>query len=68
MIGMDMRSGQAARMLGVAVVTLRRWDKSGHLMPTWRTPGGHRRDSTDDLNAMAGRSAPNRRTVGYEGV
>ena len=65
---MDMSIGQAACLLGVAVVTLRRWDKSGHLRPAWRTPSGHRRSSMDDLNAMTGRSAPDRKTVGYARV
>lgn len=60
--------GQAARVLGVAIVTLRRWDRFGHLRPAWRTPGGHRRYSTADLNAMAGKSAPDRKTVGYARV
>ena len=32
-----------ARRLGVAVVTLRRWDREGKLKPLFRTVGGHRR-------------------------
>mgnify|MGYP006282672091 FL=1 len=52
----------------VAVVTLRRWDKTGDLRPAWRTPGGHRRYSMDALNTMSGRSAPKRKTVGYARV
>jgi len=35
--------GEMARSLGVAVVTLRRWERSGKLKPTLRTAGGHRR-------------------------
>jgi predicted site-specific integrase-resolvase len=35
--------GEMARRLGVAVVTLRRWDREGRLKPTLRTLGGHRR-------------------------
>ena len=38
-----MTIGQMARRLGVAVVTLRRWDRLGKLKPTLRTAGGHRR-------------------------
>lgn len=30
-------------MLGVAVVTLRRWHRAGKLLPAYRTIGGHRR-------------------------
>ena len=52
----------------VAVVTLRRWDKTGDLRPAWRTSGGHRRYSMDALNTMSGRSAPKRKTVGYARV
>ncbi len=35
--------GEMASRLGVAVVTLRRWDREGRLKPTLRTLGGHRR-------------------------
>ena len=37
--------GQMARKLGVAVVTMRRWDREGRLKPQMRTAGGHRRYS-----------------------
>ena len=35
--------GEMAKRMGVAVVTLRRWDRDGKLKPTLRTLGGHRR-------------------------
>jgi len=35
--------GQAATVLGVAISTLRRWEKEGRLLPHSRTKGGHRR-------------------------
>ncbi len=35
--------GQAAKILGVSVVTLRRWEKLGHLLSSFRTFGEHRR-------------------------
>ena len=35
--------GQTAEIIGVAVSTLRRWDKAGSFMPDFRTKGGHRR-------------------------
>ena len=35
--------GEAATLLGVAVSTLRRWETEGRLIPSYRTPGGHRR-------------------------
>jgi len=43
---------RAAARLGVSVVTIRRWTASGFL-PCTRTPGGHRRISTDDLDELA---------------
>lgn len=42
----------AAHRLGVSPVTIRRWTASGFL-PCKRTPGGHRRISTDDLDELA---------------
>ncbi len=41
----------AARRLGVAPVTVRRWTASG-LLPCVRTHGGHRRISTDDIDEL----------------
>lgn len=35
--------GEAARALGVAEATLRRWHRQGKLAPASRTLGGHRR-------------------------
>ena len=35
--------GEMARCLGVAVVTLRRWDRAGKLTPLFRTIGGYHR-------------------------
>ena len=42
--------GEMAHRLGVAIVTLRRWDKEGKLKPLFRTIGGHRRYGDADLN------------------
>ena len=42
----------AARLLGVAIVTLRRWTLSHHI-PCVRTRGGHRRFKHDDLFAQS---------------
>jgi len=36
------RIGEAARVLGVSVQTLRRWDRLGELHVVGRTEGGHR--------------------------
>lgn len=43
---------EAARILGVSIMTLRRWAKSGKFVPTLVTPGGHRLYSRAELRAM----------------
>jgi len=43
--------GQACKVLGVNESTLRRWADAGHVR-SFRTPGGHRRFSEDDLRAL----------------
>lgn len=35
--------GEVASLLGVSVVTLRRWERLGKLLPDFRTEGNHRR-------------------------
>ncbi|MDR0570452.1 MAG: IS607 family transposase [Clostridiales Family XIII bacterium] len=40
--------GQASKMLGVSIATLRRWDKEGKLLSE-RTPAGHRRYLASDV-------------------
>lgn len=50
--------GQACKLLGVNESTLRRWADAGHVR-SFRTPGGHRRFSEDDLHALvSGQGAP----------
>jgi excisionase family DNA binding protein len=49
--------GQAARFLGVAQSTIRKWSDSGQVA-TFYTPGGHRRYRRSDLNAFLDRSGP----------
>ena len=43
--------GRACEILGVNETTLRHWANTGRIR-TFRTPGGHRRFSRDDLNAL----------------
>jgi len=53
--------GQACKLLGVNESTLRRWADAGHVR-SFRTPGGHRRFSEDDLHGLvAGQSATTER-------
>ena len=47
--------GQAARYLGVAQSTIRKWSDSGRL-PAFYTPGGHRRFRRGDLDSFLGSS------------
>jgi excisionase family DNA binding protein len=55
--------GQAARYLGVAQSTIRKWSDQGRL-PAFYTPGGHRRYRQRDLDAFvagsSGAAAPSR--------
>ena len=49
--------GQAARYLGVAQSTIRKWSDVGRV-PAFYTPGGHRRYKRSDLEAFLERSGP----------
>jgi excisionase family DNA binding protein len=42
-------SSQAARYVGVSLATIRRWTDAGHIQ-CYRTPGGQRRFSRDQLD------------------
>jgi excisionase family DNA binding protein len=44
-------SSQAARYLGVSLATIRRWTDAGYL-PAYRTPGGQRRFSREQLDGF----------------
>lgn len=46
--------GELAVWLGVAVITLRRWHKDGKLVPSYRTPGGHRRYARAEVRQALG--------------
>jgi excisionase family DNA binding protein len=55
--------GQAARFLGVAQSTIRKWSDSGRV-PAFYTPGGHRRFRRGDLEMFIGGSGPGTRSAG----
>ena len=55
--------GQAARFLGVAQSTIRKWSDQGRV-PAFYTPGGHRRYRRRDLEMFLDRSGPGGRTGG----
>jgi excisionase family DNA binding protein len=49
--GLGLPVSEAARHLGVSVSTVRRWADAGHL-PGFRTPGGQRRFTVEQLDAF----------------
>ena len=55
--------GQAAKYLGVAQSTIRKWSDQGRV-PAFYTPGGHRRYRRRDLELFLDRSGPGGRTTG----
>jgi excisionase family DNA binding protein len=58
-----MTLGQAAKFLGVAQSTIRKWSDHGRI-PTFYTPGGHRRYRRGDLETFLARSGPGRHQGG----
>jgi excisionase family DNA binding protein len=48
---LGLTASEAARHLGVSISTLRRWSDAGHVQ-SYRTPGGQRRFSVDQLDAF----------------
>ena len=60
--------GEAAIILGLSVVTLRRWDRSGLLKPVFRTFGNHRRYSLGDITKIFNKSINSDKVVGYSRV
>ena len=61
--------GETAKLLGVSVSTLRRWECEGKLLPAYRTVGGHRRYLWQDIQQFCGQFAPElRKTIAYARV
>jgi excisionase family DNA binding protein len=59
-------TGKAARLLGVTVKTLQRWDREGRLVPATRTSGNRRRYTESQLRACLRQPVPAvRRVVAY---
>ena len=56
---LDLTASQAARRLGVSVSTVRRWSDAGYLQG-YRTPGGQRRFSVEELDAFVASLRPGR--------
>jgi predicted site-specific integrase-resolvase len=61
--------GQAAERLGVSIQTLRRWEKTGDLVPVRKSASGTRYYDIDSLqNKPGSHSEINQRTVAYARV
>ncbi|WP_053960722.1 IS607 family transposase [Sulfobacillus thermosulfidooxidans] len=61
--------GEASKVLGVSITTLRRWEKEGRLQPDAMTPGGHRRYDVVKLRPELFRlQRSDRKTVAYARV
>jgi predicted site-specific integrase-resolvase len=61
--------GEASKVLGVSITTLRRWEKEGRLQPDEITPGGHRRYDLMKLRPELFRlQRSDRKTVAYASV
>jgi excisionase family DNA binding protein len=58
-----MTLGQAAKFLGVAQSTIRKWSDLGRV-PAFYTPGGHRRYRRSDLESFIQRSGPGGQETG----
>jgi len=57
---MALSASEAARHIGVSLSTIRRWSDAGHL-PSYRTPGGQRRFSVEQLDAFVASLRPRER-------
>ena len=62
---------QAATYISVSISTMRRWDASNYLKPSFRTKGGHRRYLLQKLQKLVGLVPDNedkRKIIGYARV
>jgi excisionase family DNA binding protein len=56
---LNLTTGKAAKLVGVHEDTIVRWANEGRL-PSWRTPGGHRRFRRSDVLALLTADEPDR--------
>jgi len=58
--------GKFAKLIGRSIETLRSWDKQGKLIPSYRSKGGHRMYSQEQLNEVLQIIKPKERfNLGY---
>ena len=61
--------GDTAKLLGVSVSMLRRWEVERTLLSAYRTVGGHRRYLWQDTQQFCGQFSPElRKTIAYARV
>jgi len=60
--------GEASRVLGVSISTLRRWEKEGRIKPDARTRGGQRRYKLSSILTHIKGDTNNRITIAYARV
>jgi predicted site-specific integrase-resolvase len=60
--------GQVAIILGISVVTLRRWDRFGKLKSVFRTFGNHRRYNLEDIVKLFNKDSCTKKVIGYSRV
>lgn len=60
--------GEVSTILGLSVVTLRRWDNLDLLKPTFRTLGNHRRYNLDNILKLVDKKSNLRKIIGYSRV
>jgi predicted site-specific integrase-resolvase len=60
--------GEVSTILGLSVVTLRRWDNLDLLKPTFRTLGNHRRYNLDNILKLVDKKSNLRKMIGYSRV
>ena len=59
--------GETAKLLGISVCTLRRWDRSGQFKSIFRTFGNHRRYRTNQINKIIHKEK-DKKIIGYARV
>ncbi len=60
--------GEASRILGVSISTLRRWEKEGKIKPDTRTRGGQRRYKLSSILTQVEGNTDSRITIAYARV
>ena len=60
--------GEVSVILGISIVTLRRWDRSGLLKPIFRTFGNHRRYNLTEITKLFNKNSNIKKVIGYSRV